>query len=258
MMFDVTPAAPRPVPVAPARERDILDLLAQRYTRVGSSGAHRYAFAEHVPNRPGFADRIADFVAVDCYLTRDGGWRQPAHYEVHGHEVKVSRTDWLAELRRPEKAQAFTPFMDRWWLVVSDSKIVRAGELPETWGLMVRAGSVLRAVKPAPKLDPEPMPRPMLAALTRAVARTAFRAATGVPVNEQEPTEPAACSNCGASWEECAQRVFGREGKACCRDCHRYVTHDQDAPEHVGYVSVAKPRYRAAAPVPDPAQDDAE
>lgn len=65
--------------------------------------------------------------------------------------------------------------MDYWWLVVSDPSIVKAGELPDDWGLMVKAGSVLRVKVPAPKLDSIPTPKPFMACLLRAVAKTAGR-----------------------------------------------------------------------------------
>lgn len=153
-------------------ERHMLDLLHRRYGKV-SMGARRYAVAEHVPNTTSWAARIADFIAVDCYISQDR--HMPRRYEVHGHEIKVTRSDWLTELRQPEKAQAFTPYVHRWWLVVADRSIVRDGELPDGWGLLVKAGPVLRRVTTAPLREPEPMPNGMLAALLRATAKTAAR-----------------------------------------------------------------------------------
>lgn len=172
-LFEVDPPAPVAEPVTePVKvtERAMLDLLAQRYTRV-SMGAHRYAFAEHVADRPGFAARIADFIAIDCYTAQRP--RLPLRNEIHGHEVKVSRSDWLAELRQPEKAEAFRPYMHRWWLVVSDVSIVKPGELPEGWGLLAKSGPFLRRVHSAPLLDAASMPNAMLATLMRATAKTA-------------------------------------------------------------------------------------
>lgn len=185
-LFDVelpTPvvaAAPEPEKVT---ERTMLDLLAQRYTRV-SMGAHRYAYAEHVADRPGFASRIADFIAVDCY--GHGGYGPERRYAVHGHEVKVSRSDWLTELRDPLKAEAFRPYCHQWWLVVASPSIVRDGELPDGWGLMIKTGAALRAVKPAPRSQPEPMPPALFASLMRAIAKTA-RAVSSVVSTEEQP-----------------------------------------------------------------------
>jgi hypothetical protein len=170
-LFNVPDAAETPPREAPKlTERAILNMLAKRYTRV-SMGAHRYAYAEHVADTTSWANRIADFVAVDCYMAQRP--RIPLRYEVHGHEVKVSRSDWLRELKDPDKAEAWRPYVHRWWLVVSDRRIVRPGELPDGWGLLAAAGDRLRCITPAPLLTPEPMPNGMLAALLRATAKTA-------------------------------------------------------------------------------------
>lgn len=53
-----------------------------------------------------------------------------------GHELKVSRADWLNELNKPGKADAWADQCHQWWLVVSDPSIVHEGELPHGWGLM--------------------------------------------------------------------------------------------------------------------------
>ena len=53
-----------------------------------------------------------------------------------GHELKVSRSDWLSELSKPGKADAWADQCHQWWLVVSDPMIVHEGELPAGWGLM--------------------------------------------------------------------------------------------------------------------------
>lgn len=54
-----------------------------------------------------------------------------------GHELKTSRADWLNELKKPGKADAWADECHEWWLVVNDPNIVRDGELPAGWGLMV-------------------------------------------------------------------------------------------------------------------------
>lgn len=106
--------------------------------------------------------RYADAVAMNLYPSRG--------LEVHGFEVKVSRSDWHRELVNPAKAEDVYRFCDRWWLVVGDAKIVKQGELPSTWGLIVPRGSALAIVTQAPKLEPQPLSRPFFAALTRRAA----------------------------------------------------------------------------------------
>lgn len=53
-----------------------------------------------------------------------------------GHELKVSRADWLHELDRPSKADFWADACHEWWLVVPDPSIVHSWELPAGWGLM--------------------------------------------------------------------------------------------------------------------------
>jgi len=84
-----------------------------------------------------------------------------------GVEIKVSRSDFTRELANPEKQEAHFKYLDRFWLAVGDETIVREGELPETWGLLVPARTKLKVVKQAPRLTPEPLPRSMLAAILR-------------------------------------------------------------------------------------------
>ncbi|SBS73848.1 Gp62 [uncultured Mycobacterium sp.] len=53
-----------------------------------------------------------------------------------GHELKVSRADWLHELDQMDKADQWADECHEWWLVVGDPAIVHPGELPAGWGLM--------------------------------------------------------------------------------------------------------------------------
>lgn len=168
-------------------ERGMLDLLNKRYDKVYGNG-RRWAVAEHVKNTCGHnTRRIADLIAVDTWPT--GGIR------FHGHEVKVSRSDWLAELRAPDKAEEFKQYMDHWWLVVSDPAIVKPGELPAGWGLMAPSKGSLRVRVSAPRLSPVPMPKPFLASLLRATARTATRQAARTL--ETVTTVPTVHPDCG-------------------------------------------------------------
>lgn len=100
--------------------------------------------------------------------------------ELIGFELKTSRTDWLRELKQPQKADPIKQFCDRWYLVVDDAEIVKHypslgdTELPDDWGLMQPDYSSypykLRVVKEAPKLTPQPVDRLFLASLMRRAA----------------------------------------------------------------------------------------
>ena len=151
-------------------ERELLDLLARRHSAVSMGDSMRYAYAEQVPSKTSWVTRRLDFMAMDMWPS--------SGLDLHGFEVKCSRSDWLTELRDPSKAEEFKQFMDRWWLVVSDRAFVKPGELPEDWGLLAldKRGS-LRTATFAPRLTPAPMPKKMLAGLLRATQKTAQREA---------------------------------------------------------------------------------
>lgn len=105
--------------------------------------------------------RWADAVAVNCYPSRG--------LAVHGFECKESRNDWLRELKNPEKSIAVQRYCDHWWIVTTNATIVPAGELPESWGLLVANGRGLHEVVAAPKLQPQPMDRLFAVSLVRAM-----------------------------------------------------------------------------------------
>lgn len=154
-------------------ERDMLDALRRRYSKNHGNGP-RYVYAEHVRNQCGFGGwygkdelrlRTIDALVIDL-------WPSSGHV-IEGFEVKVSRSDWLTELKDPSKAEAFRPYCHRWWLVVPDVNIVR-DDLPEGWGLLAldRNGD-LRIRRRTTHQDPLPMPVGMTAAWLRAVAKIA-------------------------------------------------------------------------------------
>ena len=103
--------------------------------------------------------RWADAVAMNLYPSRG--------LEVHGFEVKVSRSDWTKELKSPDKSGPVQQYCDRWW-IVTPAGIVKDGELPPTWGHyeVSESGKILQKVA-APKLEAVPVSRSFFAALVR-------------------------------------------------------------------------------------------
>lgn len=54
-----------------------------------------------------------------------------------GHELKVSRSDWLRELEKQGKADQWADQCHAWYIVAPSTDIVPAEEIPAGWGLMV-------------------------------------------------------------------------------------------------------------------------
>lgn len=157
-------------------ERTILDRLNIRYSKSNANGP-RYIRAEHIKSTAGLdAARICDYMAFDLWTGGWGGSRVGPM--LHGHEVKISRSDWLTEMKDPTKAAAFSVFCDFWWLVVSDKSIVKPGELPAGWGLMVASGLSVRIITHAERnTEAQQMTRDLQGTLMRATAKTATRMA---------------------------------------------------------------------------------
>lgn len=106
-----------------------------------------------------------DFLSVHC-------WRSKG-YVVHGHEVKVSRSDWQKELSKPHKANWGKALCDYWWLVAVRG-VARNEEIPDGWGYIeVSPEGALQALIKAPRLrDALPRSAPSLHPIT--VQRQAF------------------------------------------------------------------------------------
>lgn len=97
-----------------------------------------------------------------------GDWPSTGNV-LHGFEVKISRADWLNEVRNPSKNNSVKGYCNFWWLVIADENMVKPGELPDDWGMMIWQGGnkKLKVVKKAPKLEPQPLPNHFIASLMR-------------------------------------------------------------------------------------------
>lgn len=87
--------------------------------------------------------------------------------ELHGVEIKVSRTDWRKEAASPEKAEAIAAYCDRWWVHVAPGVIHDLAEVPMTWGVREYDGRRWKTLREAAKTDALPMDRKFLASIMR-------------------------------------------------------------------------------------------
>lgn len=121
-----------------------------------------FALLSQVSNATGGRrTRVADALALGLWPSRG--------IELHGFEIKRQRADWVLELNNPAKADAFAKFCHRWWVVAACDGIVREGELPPAWGLLVAGTRGLICDKEAPLLTPQPVTLDFVAALLRRV-----------------------------------------------------------------------------------------
>ena len=138
--------------------KQLIDALRNKYDDNGFS----YAFLEQVSDGTGYkCNRWADALAVQLWESRG--------LEIIGFEVKVSRQDWLKELKQPDKADAIAKYCHQWYLVLGDESILHFGELPANWGLMIpHTKKSLKISKPAIRnKNPKPVDMPFLCAVLR-------------------------------------------------------------------------------------------
>lgn len=114
-----------------------IDVLSRRYPTRNGEWAHCVEFLN------------IDFLAVNCWPSK--------RFVVHGHEVKVSRSDWLSELRKPGKSFFSKRHCDFWWLAAAEG-VAKMEEVPEGWGF-IEISSTRTTVKIKPERLRDTCPR---------------------------------------------------------------------------------------------------
>lgn len=106
-------------------------------------------------------EQRADAIAMHCWPSKG--------FELIGFELKISRSDWLRELKQPSKTDHMRQFCDKWYLVVYDLKVIKyADELPKGWGLMfLENGEIKTMIEAERELNPLKPDRLFTAALMR-------------------------------------------------------------------------------------------
>lgn len=151
------------------------EALSKRYPAPG------YTTMFEVRDATGFdATRSADALVLGMYKSRG--------MLLQGFEFKVSRSDWLCELKDPRKAETWMRYCHHWWLLTQDPGIVHPGELPPTWGLLkLGARNKIECVVQAPMLEPEPL---------------TMKALTAIVYNSQEVIRASQASSIAKAQEE--------------------------------------------------------
>lgn len=139
---------------APASPGDVAALSAPQVTEM----LRRHYLPE---NRPPAGVFAAEIEAPDGTRRCDVLWMPTSRasgYALHGHEIKVSRSDLLVELGDPAKPEPWMQYCTYWWLVVSRPDLVNGLDIPAEWGIMAppsgRRKRSMTVLRPAPKLNP--------------------------------------------------------------------------------------------------------
>lgn len=134
--------------------RDVLEAIFVKH-----DGPEWVRFAE-VSNSTGHrANRRADAICMNIWPSKG--------YAIHGYEIKVSRADFIHEMKNIAKAEAIGQYCDFWWLAAPKG-MIDPKEVPEAWGLIELQKNGLRIKKQAPKKDAPPtLPRDFMSALLR-------------------------------------------------------------------------------------------
>ena len=135
-------------------EGNISALLAKRFS------APEYAYFASVPDTTGGgATRIADGVAMNLYPSKG--------LALTCFEIKVTRSDLMAELKDLTKGECIGKYCD-YFVLVLPKGIVSAKELPDHWGLMEVNGERLQyARNPKKQEHVAPLDRGFVASLLR-------------------------------------------------------------------------------------------
>lgn len=113
--------------------------------------------------------RSADAIAFGTWPSRG--------LKILGFEYKSYRSDWLRELKNPEKAEAFANFCDEWWLITGSDGVAKLEEIPLPWGWAVGTNKGLITVKEPVAKKANPISRIFLMSIMRNVAKSYVPAA---------------------------------------------------------------------------------
>lgn len=128
---------------------DITEVLITKYERHNTQGYENAPlwiyFTELGSSR--FASYRVDFWAMNCWSSQD--------YIRISYEIKISRGDFLNELKHPEKRE-FALSISNQFYFISPPDLIKIEELPEEAGLIeLNENGILIYKKKAPKRNPD-------------------------------------------------------------------------------------------------------
>lgn len=138
-MTDLFEKKPKPRKL---KASDLTAAMAKRWA------APEYAIMYEVGEGTGAArGRYADAAIMSLWPSRG--------LELHGVEIKVSRSDWKREAANPQKAEAIAKYCDRWWIHTPPGIVDDLSDLPPAWGLREFDGSRWHTIREAEKTEAE-------------------------------------------------------------------------------------------------------
>lgn len=164
-VYTLTMNPPKP---KPPTSQVIIHMLREKH-----SPKEGWATFQELPTTTGFAGqpRYIDFFAFNVWPS--------SNYRTVAYEVKVSRSDFLNEIKDPLKRKPSEEFASECYFVVPTG-LVKPDEVPEGWGLMTAGDGGLRTVKIAEQRQcGKDLPVRFVAALARRCADE--NAPKGVP-----------------------------------------------------------------------------
>lgn len=129
--------------------RDILDALIEKYRKFNDAGytdAPKWIFFPELGNH-NFASRRIDLWAMACWRSLD--------YIRRSYEIKISRGDFLNEMKHPEKREFALKISNEYYFVTPPG-LIKVDELPEECGLieLSKKGNLVTKKK-APRRNPD-------------------------------------------------------------------------------------------------------
>ena len=125
----------------------------------------------------GVSKRKLDTIAIGMFRS--------TKYAIVGHEIKVSRADFLAELREPENARAFDDLVNEFYLVAPKGVVKKTDHLPYGWGLLTWYPTRIVVTRPPIARDFSSIPR----SFSSSPSRTASPMRAAIPPSPRLATK---------------------------------------------------------------------